>query len=47
MILDIIIFLTLIIFMGQSILLLTYFKTINKFFQEIQQIDLPKKGKQG
>lgn len=46
MIIDIIIFLTLIIFIGQNILLLSYFKIINQFFQEIQQIDLPKKGKQ-
>ncbi|MEK4243994.1 hypothetical protein MKZ20_01450 [Psychrobacillus sp. FSL K6-2684] len=46
MIIDIIIIFTLVIFIGQSFLMLSYFKTINKFFQEIQQIDLPKKEKQ-
>ena len=46
MIIDIIIVLILIIFIGQSILLLSYFKILNNFFQEIQQIDVPKKGKQ-
>lgn len=45
MILDILLLIVLITFLVQSLFFLSYFKSVNRFFQQIEKIELPEKVK--